>query len=147
MPTLIAGDISSTKFLLKGTQIPRRYRNMRWVGQGSWVIACSILAMSAAPLLTSTGRAVAASNLFITCPVGQVETKVVDRLTPPWRATPQRGRVLNVEVDKIGGRIVLICNYRAFGGTMPVLRYAPSGARSCAPKATAFICSVPDRAR
>lgn len=113
---------------------------MRWVGQGSLVIACSVIAMLAVPIFTAIGRAVAASDLFIACPVGQVESKVVDRLTPPWRATPQRGGVRNVEVDEIGGRIVLICNYRAFGGTIPVLRYAPTGVRSCAPKANAFIC-------
>ena len=105
--------------------------------------AIGVLAMLAVPIFTPTGRADAASDRYIACPVGQVETKVVDRLTPPWRATPQRGGVRNVEVDRIGGRVVLICNYRAFGGTVPVLRYAPDGFQSCAPKANAFVCVRP----
>jgi hypothetical protein len=97
-------------------------------------------AIMAIPVLVGAGSAKAADGRFIACPLNQANTGLVDRVTHPWWSTPQRGGLESVHVLNVGGQPALLCAYRAYNKTMPVLRRFPKNVKHCEPQGSGFRC-------
>lgn len=76
----------------------------------------------------------------IPCPVPEVRAEITTALPAPWWNTPQVGGVMSVHVDQVGGKKVLMCEYQAYGRTIPVMREMPPGVADCSPKDKGFVC-------
>lgn len=81
-----------------------------------------------------------ADGQFIACPLNQANSGLVGRLTYPWWSTPQRGRLESVHVSNVGGQPTLVCAYRAYNRTMPVMRRFPKNVKHCNPQGSGFRC-------
>ncbi len=80
-----------------------------------------------------------AQGEFVRCPVNKLRTEVVTDLPSPWWQTPQIGGLEDTRIQNIGGEITLVCAYRGYGGTVSVMREAPSGTE-CRARADGFSC-------
>jgi hypothetical protein len=94
-----------------------------------------------AALLTLSPFAVA-EELFIGCPVELLDAQVTTQLPGEWWTTPQQGALLGTDVRDIAGDQTLVCNYRGFGTSIPVMQKMPAGFLSCVPEAGGFACST-----
>jgi hypothetical protein len=101
---------------------------------GSFVLTCRAEASQA-----GLRAAVSALGHFIRCPVEEVRTEITTPLPSPWWNTPQIGGVEETAVETIGGKQTLVCKYRAYGRTVPVMREMPQGV-ICTPATGGFNC-------
>lgn len=85
--------------------------------------------------------AASASAAEITCPLTHARTEVVSPLPGPWWQTPQVGNLQNTRVTTIGGDVTLVCEYRAYGATVSVMRLPPDRTPNCTANADGFTCS------
>lgn len=81
-----------------------------------------------------------AAESFVDCPVQQLDAAVTTSLPKGWWATPQRGSLLGTEVMAVAGKPVLVCKYRGFGASIPVMRDVPGGFSACKPAEGGFRC-------
>jgi hypothetical protein len=77
---------------------------------------------------------------FIACPVKETRTEVTTTLPQPWWNTPQLGRLERVSVQTIAGNQTLVCEYRAYGRTVGIMRLFPEGATVCSAADNGFQC-------
>ncbi len=77
---------------------------------------------------------------FIACPVTEARTEVTTSLPEGWWNTPQIGELHRVNVQTIGGNRTLVCEYRAHGGSVSIMRAFPRGARDCSVEGNGFRC-------
>jgi len=77
---------------------------------------------------------------FIACPVKEARTEVTTPLPEPWWITPQIGKLERVSVQTIGGNRTLVCEYWAYGRTVPIMRAFPEGATDCSAEGNGFRC-------
>ncbi len=92
--------------------------------------AMAALLMAAAP----------AAAREISCPHSQVRTEVITPIPDPWWQTPQMGSLQNTRISEIGGETTLICEYRAYGTTVSVMRLPPDRFQNCTANADGFTC-------
>ena len=78
--------------------------------------------------------------IFIECPVRDVRVEITTHLPRDWWQTPQQGRLKRTSIDRIGGEPALVCHYRAYGRTVPVMRKMPRRVSRCIPKHNGFEC-------
>ncbi len=76
----------------------------------------------------------------IPCPVQEIRAEITTALPSPWWNTPQVGGVVNTHVETVGGNRVLMCEYQAYGRTVPVMRQFPPGTTNCTPQGNGFVC-------
>lgn len=76
----------------------------------------------------------------VDCPARNVRAEITTRLPSPWWQTPQEGRLVDTDIANVGRKLTLVCRYRAYGGTVSVMREMPRGARRCTPRPTGFTC-------
>ena len=76
----------------------------------------------------------------IPCPVPEIRAEITTRLPKPWWNTPQVGRFESAEVQVIGGKQTLVCQYHAYATKVSVMRLFPEGARECRVNGNHFTC-------
>ncbi len=76
----------------------------------------------------------------ISCPHDQVRTEITTSLPGRWWQTPQVGSLQNTRVAEIGGETTLICEYRAYGTTVSVMRLPPENFPNCTAREGGFTC-------
>lgn len=101
-------------------------------------LACATVA--SASMLSGNGSSRAEDGRYIACPLNQANTGLVGRVSHPWWSTSQRGSLDSTHVSNVGGQPTLVCNYRAYNRTMPVLRRFPKNVKSCKPQGNGFRC-------
>lgn len=80
------------------------------------------------------------SVVDIDCPVKQVRAEITTNLPAQWWQTPQVGSLVNTSVRNIGGKMTLVCSYRAYGNSVSVMREMPANMHSCSPVTGGFRC-------
>lgn len=76
----------------------------------------------------------------ISCPADQVRTEITTPLPGPWWQTPQVGNLQNTRIATIGGETTLVCEYRAYGTTVSVMRHPPERFQDCSAHRGGFTC-------
>lgn len=76
----------------------------------------------------------------VDCPARNIRAEITTRLPSPWWQTPQEGRLVDTDIANVGGKLTLVCRYRAYGATVSVMREMPRGARRCTPRRGGFTC-------
>lgn len=99
---------------------------------GALLVVTSILALS---------RVAVGAETFIKCPVQQLEAGVTTQLPAGWWATPTQGPLINTEVMAIGGKKRLVCNYRLFDASVPIMSAMPKGYSVCKAATGGFQCA------
>jgi hypothetical protein len=77
---------------------------------------------------------------FIACPVEETRTEVTTPLPRPWWNTPQIGKLERANVQTIGGKRTLVCEYWAYGRTVGIMREFPEGTTDCSAEGNGFRC-------
>jgi hypothetical protein len=93
----------------------------------------SLIALAGEPYQATKGQ-------FVACPVKETRTEVTTPLPQPWWNTPQIGKLERVSVQTIGGNRTLVCEYRAYGRTVSIMRGFPEGATDCTAEGEGFMC-------
>ena len=76
----------------------------------------------------------------ILCPIKQIQAEITTPLPSPWWQTPQINSLLGVSIQTIGGTPTLVCEYRAYGTTVGIMRRFPEGKTNCEANRDRFIC-------
>jgi hypothetical protein len=124
-------DLQSDRASFKGTclkQTPPQNNSQNAAGGIS-----TLTARVTEPSQTAKGQ-------FVGCPVKEARTEVTTPLPEPWWITPQIGKLERVSVQTIGGNRTLVCEYWAYGRTVPIMRAFPVGATDCSAEGNGFRC-------
>jgi hypothetical protein len=76
----------------------------------------------------------------IPCPVPEIRAEITTKLPKPWWNTPQIGRFESAEVQVIGGKQTLVCQYHAYATRVSVMRLFPEGTHECRASGNRFTC-------
>ena len=81
------------------------------------------------------------ASQFINCPATEIETGVSSRITSPWWSTPRTGRLMDIDVMRVGGNMTLSCIYDGGPREVPIMRRFPPGYARCTADGGGFRCT------
>lgn len=81
------------------------------------------------------------TDMWVACPVQEVQTQVITTLPGDWWQTTQMGELKSTAVTNIAGKPTLSCRYKAYGNLVSVMRLYPPGVSRCIAKKGGFSCS------
>lgn len=96
---------------------------------GSFVLSCG-----------EQSPATTINKVEVFCPVRQIRAEVTTSLPDSWWQTPQVTSLQSVSVENIGGVSTLVCQYRAYGTTVGIMRRFPEGKSNCEARRESFVC-------